>query len=705
MKISGALLLALTLSASAQVRETAVATAPLGQAEGRQGPAIVASNGPDFFVVWSDDRGGTFGTRVTHDGEVLDKTGIHLSGSFFPIAVLWCGGTYTVVLEEGIDGVVGTSVVRVDVNGKVIDGPRLAARNGIPRAAVTNGSTILIVADSLALLDDRAQLIQQLPSPFPDGNYWAAASNGNTYEIATSRLSDGREWVVTMTLDSDAHVLHTLYLPDAQGQPKIVVTSGKYRVFCESVTTLPKVPQIVTFDASIDPAPVTPFLAIPYAYEVIGTGSNYLLALNSAAATNEIQVYTASGDHIEPAVMFTTTSKPRQALSPAFGVAGDAVLLVWGDYSTDKSDDSELHALILDAAGNARTPAFDLTRSASQQHAPWLATGGANDLVVWQETAGIFAARVTADGTPLDGSGTLLSTTGSAPQVIYDGSKYVVSWAGDRVVDFRWVDLESGVPTNAAVVVDTPNATSYSVGRDALGLVLFFTDVFGVKAERVGLAGAIGPAVQLAAAADAEGVTAAWNGNEWLVVWNDLTWVYPQFGLPFPTGKARAVRLTESLAPLDVAPMEIADSSSADVPPLGTTNGDDFLVAWSTSSGSYARTVSATGTLGDSKLLAAGINTRVKSAAWDGGHYVVAYAMERGPFTNKYTLVLTHVGLEDQLAISTASPEQHEVSIAATPGRPLRAAYTRTATEPLYGYVSRAFTRDLVYARRRIAPH
>ncbi|HEY2322754.1 MAG TPA: hypothetical protein VGJ82_07810, partial [Thermoanaerobaculia bacterium] len=101
MKTLGALLLAFALTASAQVRETPVASAPLGPPEGSQDQPIVGSNGSDFFVVWSDARGGTFGTRVTRDGEVLDKTGIHLSNSVFPIAVLWCGGAYNVLFYEG----------------------------------------------------------------------------------------------------------------------------------------------------------------------------------------------------------------------------------------------------------------------------------------------------------------------------------------------------------------------------------------------------------------------------------------------------------------------------------------------------------------------------------------------------------------------------------------------------------------------------
>src|ERR1043166_288245 len=77
------LLSALTtaFAASAQVIETPVATATLGQAEENQTIPLAATDGTDFFVVWQDSRGGTFGTRVTHDGRVLDPTGIQIGNA------------------------------------------------------------------------------------------------------------------------------------------------------------------------------------------------------------------------------------------------------------------------------------------------------------------------------------------------------------------------------------------------------------------------------------------------------------------------------------------------------------------------------------------------------------------------------------------------------------------------------------------------
>jgi hypothetical protein len=59
-------------------------------------------------------------------------------------------------------------------------------------------------------------------------------------------------------------------------------------------------------------------------------------------------------------------------------------------------------------------------------------------------------------------------------------------------------------------------------------------------------------------------------------------------------------------------------------------------------------------------------------------------------------LAVWTAGLGDQLVISASAPDQREVALVATPGRPVRAAYARVATEPEYGYVPRVFSRDLV---------
>jgi len=67
----------------------------------------VASDGANFFVVWSQDKSGIsydiYGTRVTPDGEVLDPDGILICETpqfeYYP-SIAYNGSTYLVVWEN-----------------------------------------------------------------------------------------------------------------------------------------------------------------------------------------------------------------------------------------------------------------------------------------------------------------------------------------------------------------------------------------------------------------------------------------------------------------------------------------------------------------------------------------------------------------------------------------------------------------------------
>jgi hypothetical protein len=67
----------------------------------------VASDGANFFVVWSQDNPETFadiyGTRITASGEVLDPEGISICATYLPEyypSIAYNGSTYLVVWEH-----------------------------------------------------------------------------------------------------------------------------------------------------------------------------------------------------------------------------------------------------------------------------------------------------------------------------------------------------------------------------------------------------------------------------------------------------------------------------------------------------------------------------------------------------------------------------------------------------------------------------
>lgn len=709
------LLLVFSLSASAQVSEVPVATPQYGPAEGDQSRPQAASNGKDFLVAWSDSRVGSsvFATRIKGDGTVLDPMGIPVASPSFGIsgstvvAVLWCGDAYVIVLR-GQDFGAGwyTAVVRVDVNGKVVDGPRLVVPE-YSTAAATNGSRIMIVSEqNFVVLDDRANLIEERSLGITGAYAWTVTSNGSSF-LAVAASYELVNYVRALVVDADGRILHAGTVNASTNNPLAVATSKGYDVLFDDIAK-GVVTRFSMSDAGAGDLP-SELLAGVNAQAVISSGNGYLVAVRGFSE-KEIRIIRGSGSTVLDQSPFVTASGKDGASSPAFAANGADVLFVWNAGTYPGVD---VRAVILDNTGHATSPEIDVAQSANLQEAPAIATGGRNDLVAWHETSGIYAARVTAEGIPLDGRGIFLGA-GFSPEVVFDGDAYTVAWRDeDEGVQFRRLDASTGTLLGPTISI-TACALDVQLARDDIGVVAFIIDCRNrLVAQRIGAGGTIEPMVALTSeGVDAADVNAVYNGREWLVAWDALTLTGFIGPVPIFSTKIQAERLLESLTPVDATPVEIATSERDRIYPLVATNGGDFIVAWSYTfqspfgqTGVYTRSVSAAGELGDPTLLVSGHDLETRSVAWDGGRYAVAYAANRGEYFATYNLMLSHVGVGDQLVISAASPDQHDVALAARPGRPLRAAYSRIAIGPVYGGVPRVFIRDLVYARRRIATH
>ena len=110
-----------------------------------QGKPVIAADGTNFFVVWRDQRTGErydiYGARVTHDGAVLDPTGIPIStypnadplpgNQYFP-SVAFDGTNYLVVwiAHRDPDPNYEVFVARVTPGGTVLDPDGIQITNG-----------------------------------------------------------------------------------------------------------------------------------------------------------------------------------------------------------------------------------------------------------------------------------------------------------------------------------------------------------------------------------------------------------------------------------------------------------------------------------------------------------------------------------------------------------------------------------------------
>jgi hypothetical protein len=681
----------------------------------------VGSNGSDFLAAWTDNRGSSmYAARVRGDGTLLDPTGIPLPSTLGAItlrvtAVVWCGDAWVIVIS-GQDAYTQrsfTAVSRIDADGKVIEPPRTVVWEQA-FAAASNGSRIVIVTGgaNITVLDDRANFLDEWLTGVSGASEWMAVSNGSTFMAMMSGYDGRKNFTAAITIDPSGHAKSNAILERATPNAVALPEGSTYAVLYTDISS-GDLMQFIVMDSVVsavtDVAPrVTALAAAP-------TDSGYVVAFEGAG-DRELHLLHAAGSTVLDGQPYVTANGGAIAAWPVLASNGREVLFVW---MKNLETTTDLRGVIVDSNGKAKSAAFDVTQSAALQQHPAIATGGPNDLVAWQERSGIYAARVTPDGRPLDGRGIEISQSPGVPKVVYDGTSYVVAWMpfDGSSIHLHWIDPATGGSVGSNVTLPGC-ATAFFLSRDAIGLVAFITDCNASRlyAQRISTAGPTGPQVNISPeGVEARILGAACNGKEWLVTWEKATLLYPFFQFfPRYASTTYAQRVLLSLSTVDVQPIEIAASNLEEIGGIvAATDGQGFVVVWSYffnappngQLGIYTRSVSASGVTGEPQPLVAGTDLQPRSLVWDGNRYTVAYASPRESNYPGWDLLLTHIGAGDRVAISSASPSQSDVSLAVAPGSPVRAAYDRIALEPAYGGAWRVFIRDLLQARRRSAAH
>jgi hypothetical protein len=193
-------------------------------------------------------------------------------------------------------------------------------------------------------------------------------------------------------------------------------------------------------------------------------------------------------------------------------------------------------------------------------------------------------------------------------------------------------------------------------------------------------------------------LSAAWNGSQWLVAWEDYVPSTAPIAFDPPPSDIliRAARLSPSLTVLDPQPTLVSNTRS-DIGPLVASDGDSFLVAWSRlnyveGDSVFAQRISSTGSLlapPNGVRLNAG---RAKSVAWDGLQFDVALSATHLTSTLYLTHVAAHGPIESitPLVVVNDRADPAAALVVNGPGR-VSVVYTRVGSEPEYGDVERAF--------------
>jgi hypothetical protein len=280
--------------------------------------------------------------------------------------------------------------------------------------------------------------------------------------------------------------------------------------------------------------------------------------------------------------------------------------------------------VVLDPAGIpiSRFPNYD--PDPGNQYVPSVAFDGTNYMVVWVENRDpgavnyeVYAARVTPEGVVLDPDALQL-TTGSdpdaarMPSIVFDGTNYFVTW---RTLISVGSEIRGARVSPAGINLDAP--TGFRIGNGMYPyaafdgtnyLVVWYywgsggLDIFGARVARDGTVLDPGGFPICAAEMTQDHPSVAFDGTNYLVVWNDR-----RGGNPRSDSTAYGARVSPAGEVLDGGGFRIGEHARSQVPVQVGFDGTDYLVVWQMdnfepdfrNTDVYSRRVSKAGTLLD----------------------------------------------------------------------------------------------------------
>ncbi|MFL5351917.1 hypothetical protein [Archangium sp.] len=440
-----------------------------------EGSASVASDGAElYFVAWRDQRSGSiFGTRVNTAGEVLDSTGLVLNPSVKgfnpggPVAVGFNGTHFVVVWLDDIQ----VFAVRIRRDGTVVD--------------------------------PEAVLIDQIDS----GGEPSIACDGAGRCLVTS-LDIGD--------DDDNSVIGTLLVDEAG-----TLTASGFRV-ARGQLGQPR---------------------------VAWSGRHFLVVWPEEAeggSTDILAARVAPDGTVLDSPGFIISSAFGDQREPSVGRMGEQMWVVWEDTRRGDSDifgTRVLDATVLDRDGIA------LSTASGMQHEARVASAGDRAFVLWTdersgEHSRIRGTRLTADGTVINRAGFPVS-------------------AGDFDRE-EHANIACG-SVQCFVAYQSPSLVEEASGFPRSRFVL------GTRLTRS--SGALdSPALELSTAAPAQHFPAvAWGDGGFLVVWQEFR------NLDGPT--LVAARMLPDGRVLDRPGIELPSAPGSSKPAVAF-DGREFLVVW-----------------------------------------------------------------------------------------------------------------------------
>jgi hypothetical protein len=386
-----------------------------GAAPGDQFRPSVASNGRDFFAVWSDRRDGVaevYGARIASDGSLLDPHGVliaiapvesydvHAEWRYERPAVAFDGVNYVVVWSDARTAMPSVYMRHVvPATGLPLEPDATAITPGLDAvepAVACNGPSCLVTfsVHTRTFFDDgrpneHLKLFGIFPAALrPAGPFQLTIAPQNVaWESQASIATNGSGFVVAFTE----------WL--ANPQPDIFVVPVTPGIPVDAGLGYP----VSTYDISVGFDSRTPSIA--------SDGGSYLVAFRRWGSVFGVRLG-PSGTPLDDWYGIPLSHGPGSNPSVAFN--GTDYFVAWDREAATETAVSNVFGVRVSPAGGISPSGYDyyFALDANQQQHPSIAANPTGELLVWQELV----------GGDWDVRGTTISTAGTAAHL--DGLLY-----------------------------------------------------------------------------------------------------------------------------------------------------------------------------------------------------------------------------------------------------------------------------------------
>lgn len=455
---------------------------------GNQTRPDVTSNGTDFFVVWQDQRFTqyrVFGSRVNHEGESLDPSGLDISGGpngGYPYPQVTWDGTQWITAWDNYGEF--SYAARISTQGVVLDpgGVVLAANASLPSlAGKPGGGGAQVVWTDLrgggastydiytAFFSSAGAVGPNAPVSLgaPSQRQPDLAPNGTGYLSAFLSEVSGETRIKVQRLNANGSAIdsepilvqggfRTLRNPRVAWNGSVYLVVWEDYAFIRGFVTGSIFGKRVAVDGTVLDA--TPFEILPgNTPDVAALGTDFLV-VSTHEATNHIRYPKAvrvNGSGVvqgSPVVIGSSF-----AVYPKVAALGSRWLVTWQRHPTHDNPNSSIYANFVTSDG---TPVGEFLVAPSVSRRPDVAAGSNQGIIAYYKSGDIYARRIQPDGTLLDPSPGIQVTSAPndqfLPDIAWSGSEYVIAYE-----DYRNV-----------LYLDKPVSDIYGTRVDANGAVL-----------------------------------------------------------------------------------------------------------------------------------------------------------------------------------------------------------------------------------------